>query len=195
MTMNEGSQRSTRPVGELLEAGARVRAAGASAARFELVADDGATALYRGDDRARAARPVAGARRAASRRDDLGSYEPRWGEPGAVGYLGGRIATRAGLSRRAAAAGAAAAAPRPHAGGSGSSRSRRPSPPRRSGRLGETTNLVDVDRDGNACVLTTSLGLGSGDWLPGLDLHLNSMLGEADLDPRAAGGRTRAWRA
>ncbi len=44
-----------------------------------------------------------------------------------------------------------------------------------------TTNLVTVDRDGNACVLTTSLGLGSGDYLPGLDLHLNSMLGEADL--------------
>jgi gamma-glutamyltranspeptidase/glutathione hydrolase len=38
-----------------------------------------------------------------------------------------------------------------------------------------------VDRDGNAVVLTTSLGLGSGDWLPGLDLHLNSMLGESDL--------------
>jgi gamma-glutamyltranspeptidase/glutathione hydrolase len=46
---------------------------------------------------------------------------------------------------------------------------------------GHTTNLVAVDGDGNACVLTTSLGLGSGDWLPGLDLHLNSMLGEADL--------------
>jgi gamma-glutamyltranspeptidase/glutathione hydrolase len=30
-------------------------------------------------------------------------------------------------------------------------------------------------------VLTTSLGLGSGDFLPGLDLHLNSMLGERDL--------------
>ncbi len=44
-----------------------------------------------------------------------------------------------------------------------------------------TTNLVAVDVDGNACVLTTSLGLGSGDWLPGLDLHLNSMLGEIDL--------------
>jgi gamma-glutamyltranspeptidase/glutathione hydrolase len=29
--------------------------------------------------------------------------------------------------------------------------------------------------------VTTSLGLGSGDFLPGLDLHLNSMLGEADL--------------
>jgi gamma-glutamyltranspeptidase/glutathione hydrolase len=30
-------------------------------------------------------------------------------------------------------------------------------------------------------VLTSSLGLGAGDWLPGLDVHLNSMLGEADL--------------
>jgi gamma-glutamyltranspeptidase/glutathione hydrolase len=30
-------------------------------------------------------------------------------------------------------------------------------------------------------VLTTSLGLGSGDFVPGFDLHLNSMLGEADL--------------
>jgi gamma-glutamyltranspeptidase/glutathione hydrolase len=38
-----------------------------------------------------------------------------------------------------------------------------------------------VDGEGNACVLTTSLGLGSGDFLPGLDLHLNSMLGEMDL--------------
>ena len=44
-----------------------------------------------------------------------------------------------------------------------------------------TTNLSVIDDDGNACVLTTSLGLGSGDFLPGLDLHLNSMLGEADL--------------
>jgi gamma-glutamyltranspeptidase / glutathione hydrolase len=48
-------------------------------------------------------------------------------------------------------------------------------------RDGDTTNLVIVDGEGNAVVLTTSLGLGSGDWLPGLDLHLNSMLGEADL--------------
>ncbi len=38
-----------------------------------------------------------------------------------------------------------------------------------------------LDSAGNACVLTTSLGLGSGDFVPGLDLHLNSMLGEADL--------------
>src|SRR5204862_4307881 len=44
-----------------------------------------------------------------------------------------------------------------------------------------TTNLVAVDDEANACVVTSSLGLGSGDFLPGLDLHLNSMLGEADL--------------
>ena len=46
---------------------------------------------------------------------------------------------------------------------------------------GDTTNITVVDADGNACVLTTSLGLGSGDFVPGLDLHLNSMLGEAEL--------------
>src|SRR5439155_23251254 len=56
---------------------------------------------------------------------------------------------------------------------------------------GHTTNLVVVDEDGAACVLTTSLGLGSGDWLPGLDLHLNSMLGEVDLirEPLVPGAR------
>jgi gamma-glutamyltranspeptidase/glutathione hydrolase len=56
---------------------------------------------------------------------------------------------------------------------------------------GDTTNLVVVDEGGNACVLTSSLGLGSGDFLPGLDLHLNSMLGESDLltGPLAPGER------
>ena len=46
---------------------------------------------------------------------------------------------------------------------------------------GHTTNVAVLDTQGSACVLTTSLGLGSGDWLPALDLHLNSMLGEVDL--------------
>lgn len=44
-----------------------------------------------------------------------------------------------------------------------------------------TTNVCVVDEAGNACVVTTSLGLGSGDWLPGLGVHLNSMLGEGEL--------------
>jgi gamma-glutamyltranspeptidase/glutathione hydrolase len=61
----------------------------------------------------------------------------------------------------------------------------------RPDRIGDTTNITVVDLLGNACVLTTSLGLGSGDFLPGLDLHLNSMLGEADLllGPLEPGGR------
>ena len=48
-------------------------------------------------------------------------------------------------------------------------------------RRAETTNLVAVDGRGDACVLTTSLGLGSGVWVPGFGVHLNSMLGEGEL--------------
>jgi gamma-glutamyltranspeptidase/glutathione hydrolase len=48
-------------------------------------------------------------------------------------------------------------------------------------RMGDTTNISVVDGDGNACVVTLSLGIGSGVWLPGLGLHLNSMLGEGEL--------------
>jgi gamma-glutamyltranspeptidase / glutathione hydrolase len=46
---------------------------------------------------------------------------------------------------------------------------------------GDTTNISVVDADGNACVLTLTLGIGSGVWLPGLGVHLNSMLGEGEL--------------
>jgi gamma-glutamyltranspeptidase / glutathione hydrolase len=48
-------------------------------------------------------------------------------------------------------------------------------------KIGDTTNISVVDADGNACVITTTLGLGSGVWLPGLGVHLNSMLGEGEL--------------
>lgn len=58
-------------------------------------------------------------------------------------------------------------------------------------RLGDTTNISVVDADGNACVITVTLGLGSGVWLPGLGVHLNSMLGEGELITAdlAPGGR------
>jgi gamma-glutamyltranspeptidase/glutathione hydrolase len=48
-------------------------------------------------------------------------------------------------------------------------------------RRGDTTNVAAADRDGNACVVTTSLGLASGVWLDGYGIHLNSMLGESEL--------------
>ncbi|MGH8876326.1 MAG: gamma-glutamyltransferase [Stackebrandtia sp.] len=47
--------------------------------------------------------------------------------------------------------------------------------------LGDTTNLSVVDHDGNACVVTTSLGIGSGIWPRDTGVHLNSMLGEGEL--------------
>jgi gamma-glutamyltranspeptidase/glutathione hydrolase len=57
-------------------------------------------------------------------------------------------------------------------------------------RVGDTTNISVVDPDGNACVVTVTLGIGSGVWLPGLGVHLNSMLGEGELrTPDLAPGR------
>jgi gamma-glutamyltranspeptidase/glutathione hydrolase len=110
--------------------------------------------------------------------DDLAEYRPVWREPAALDYCGVRLVARDGL---APVLPALAALPR----------LAERTPAERVGDLvhalaadgpeTHTTNLVAVDADGNGCALTTSLGLGSGDFLPGLDLHLNSMLGETDL--------------
>ena len=48
-------------------------------------------------------------------------------------------------------------------------------------RRGDTTSLAVCDTEGNACAVTTSLGLSSGVWLPDYGIHLNSMLGEGEL--------------
>lgn len=48
-------------------------------------------------------------------------------------------------------------------------------------RLSDTTNVCAVDDEGNACVATTSMGLGSSVYVPGYGVHLNSMLGEGEL--------------
>jgi gamma-glutamyltranspeptidase/glutathione hydrolase len=48
-------------------------------------------------------------------------------------------------------------------------------------KIGDTTNVSVVDASGNACVITTTLGLGAAVWLPGLGVNLNSMLGEGEL--------------
>ncbi|HEY0485729.1 MAG TPA: gamma-glutamyltransferase [Mycobacteriales bacterium] len=57
--------------------------------------------------------------------------------------------------------------------------------------LGDTTNVSVVDPDGNACVVTTTMGLGSSVWIPGYGVHLNSMLGEGELlvGPQLPGAR------
>jgi gamma-glutamyltranspeptidase/glutathione hydrolase len=58
-------------------------------------------------------------------------------------------------------------------------------------KVGDTTNVSVVDADGNACVITTTMGLGAAVWLPGLGVNLNSMLGEGELitDDLAPGRR------
>jgi gamma-glutamyltranspeptidase/glutathione hydrolase len=44
-----------------------------------------------------------------------------------------------------------------------------------------TTNMVAVDGHGRACVLTHSLGVGAGVWVPGFDVQLNNLLGESAI--------------
>ena len=121
--------------------------------------------------------------------DDLTSYEARWTDPVELAFRGYELRTRAGLSDLPAAL-----ARLPELRGL-------EEPERVLAFVGAllddvpaqngTTNVSVIDDEGNACALTTSLGLGSGDFVPGLDLHLNSMLGEADLitDGLAPGDR------
>jgi gamma-glutamyltranspeptidase / glutathione hydrolase len=177
MTMNEGAAIYS-PRGELLQAGARLEQPGLVDA-LEAVANEGAAgAMYRGsigDALVRLCADRGGLVTSA----DLEAYEVDWSSPVEVSYLDGTLLTRAGLS------GIAETVPRfPRLHGV-------PETERvlalvevlqtSSAGNGDTTNVTVVDRDGSACVFTASLGLGSGDFLPGLDLHLNSMLGEADL--------------
>jgi gamma-glutamyltranspeptidase / glutathione hydrolase len=174
--MNEGA-RIYSPEGRLLEAGGRLEQPGLVAA-LQAVAEEGAVSLYRGS-LAEALLALSAARGGLVTRADLKAYEARWSDPVEIDYLDGTLVTRGGL------AGIAETVPRlPRFDGLDETErvlSFVGALDGRPDRSGDTTNVTVVDRDGNACVFTTSLGLGSGDFLPGYDLHLNSMLGEADL--------------
>ncbi len=176
MTMNEGG-RIYSPEGRLLAAGERLEQPGLVGA-LEAVTEEGAGSLYRGS-LAEALLSLSDERGGLLTRADLETYEPRWTEPLQIGYLEGTVLTRGGL------AGIAETLPRiPRLSGLGETERVLSLVAALDGgpdRSGDTTNVTVVDRDGNACVFTSSLGLGSGDFLPGLDLHLNSMLGEVDL--------------
>ena len=193
MTLREGA-RIYSPHGRLLAPGERLEQPGLVAA-LELVADEGARSAYDGTI-AESLLALMEEREGLVTRDDLRRYEVRWSEPEGIGYAGTLFMTRAGLAparpalerlpvlrelgepQRTLAVLDAVADEEPDPGT-------------------HTTNLVAVDCEGSACVLTTSLGLGSGDWLPGLDLHLNSMLGEIDLvvAPLEPGGRMQSMMA
>jgi gamma-glutamyltranspeptidase/glutathione hydrolase len=154
--------------GELLEQPGLVTA-------LEMLSDEGAESAYRGS-LAEALLAVDGV---VFTPDDLRGYRARWLDPVLVDFHGYRVATRGGLS------GVPELLPRfPRLAGVGETE--------RVLALvdalvsdedgGEhTTNLVAVDGGGRACVLTHSLGVGAGVWVPGLDVQLNNLLGESDI--------------
>ena len=179
MTMREGA-RIYSPGGALLADGELLRQPGLVHA-LGAIADEGASTAYSGTVAA-ALLELSDERGGLLTPEDLTGYRAGWSAPVEVAFAGHRVLTRGGLSdvpetlaRFDPAGGPAAllAALEPVHGG------------------GHTTNLSVVDAEGSACVLTSSLGLGSGDWLPGLDLHLNSMLGEVDLIRAPLEPRTR----
>jgi gamma-glutamyltranspeptidase / glutathione hydrolase len=175
LTLDAGA-RIYSPGGRLLREGDPLRQPGLVRA-LELLRDEGAESFYSGTI-AEEFLTLCGERGGAITRGDLEAYSATWRKPVEVAFAGTRFLTRAGLS--------------------GVPDTLVSLPPNADvvalvealdlpvDADGDTTNLVSVDSDGNVCVLTTSLGLGSGDYVPGLDLHLNSMLGEADLLPGEA---------
>jgi gamma-glutamyltranspeptidase/glutathione hydrolase len=192
MTMREGAAMYA-PGGTLLRGGERLEQPGLVRA-LGVVADEGAASAYTGSIGA-ALLDLSRERGGLLTDADLHAYAARWGDPVEVSWHGLRVLTRRGLS------GVPAALERLPMLGSLSARDRVLALVEALGGARgpetHTTNLVAVDASGDACVLTTSLGLGSGDWLPGLDLHLNSMLGEIDLllGPLEPGGRMQSMMA
>ena len=188
-TLTPAGAKIYAPAGRPLEAGELLDQPGL-VRTLELLQAEGGRSVY-GGSIAAALLEVDGT---ALTRDDLERYRPIWSAPVGLPYAGTRFLTRGGITgvpetlarlpplreldsaARTLALVAAQGAPGPD---------------------GHTTNLVTVDGDGGVCVLTTSLGLGTGDFLPGLDLQLNSMLGEVDLHrgPLAPGERMESMMA
>jgi len=177
MTMREGAEIFLRPDGALRRAGETLVQPGLARA-LEAVAEEGPRVFAPEGTLGRALLELSDERGGLVTSEDLAAYRPRWREPVELAYAGTHVLTREALTplgpvlaalpplRGAAPAIRALALARALAG---------------PDLLGHTTNLVTADADGNACVLTTSLGLGSGDYLPEFQVHLNSMLGESDL--------------
>ncbi|HEV8459552.1 MAG TPA: gamma-glutamyltransferase [Gaiellaceae bacterium] len=180
MTMREGGAMYA-PGGALLGEGDVLRQPGLVRA-LEVIRDEGARTAYDGTI-ARDLLVLIDERDGVITESDLTSYAAVWSEPRECAFDGRRVLTRGGLSGIVETL----LALDPSGGPDGLLAAIE------RGLVidGHTTNLTVVDGDGNACVLTSSLGLGSGDWLPGLDLHLNSMLGETDLvrEPLQPGAR------
>lgn len=162
------------PTGELLAAGDVLQQPGLVHV-LTLLAEEGPDSCYRGT-LAEDLLGLCAERGGRIGREDLAAYRVELSVPASVGYAGVDVRSRAGLSRFLPTLAAL-----PNLAGCDE-------PARAlalagvidgSAGLGETTNVVVVDAAGDACALTTSAGLGTGDFLH--DVMLNSMLGERDL--------------
>ena len=174
LTLDRG-ERLFAPAGRLLDEGELLLQPGIADA-LELLAED-PHSLYSGT-LSLSLLNLMGERGGLVTSEDLASYSPLWREPTETPYAGTRFFSRGGLS------GVPETLARLHPLVGLSERERVHALLAAfadDGAGSHTTNLVAVDEKGNACVLTTSLGLGSGDYLAEFDLHLNSMLGERDL--------------
>jgi gamma-glutamyltranspeptidase/glutathione hydrolase len=142
---------------------------------LEVLAEEGASSMYRGS----LAEALVALDGVVITAEDLTGYRPIWRDPVVVDPYVRRVATRGGLS------GVPELLPRlPRLAGLSSTErvlalleAFEPVP-----EAGEhTTNMVAIDVHGRACVLTHSLGVGAGVWLPGFDTQLNNLLGESDI--------------
>ena len=178
MAVGEGSQVFRRPDGSFLQAGDPLRHVDHHRA-YELLAEDPA-AFYSGAYADALVRSVADG--GALSQEDLDAYQVIESEPQCVSVDSGTVHARGDdlddlLETLAQAARtipgdpltdpisalALVAALRAH------------------DKRAETTNIVAVDEQGDGCAITTSLGLGSGVYVDGYGVHLNSMIGEGEL--------------
>lgn len=176
MTLNEGAAIYS-PNGQLLQGGELLWQPGLVTA-LELLRDEGAATFYEGTI-AQVMLDLLQERGATMTQRDLREYRVERPEPHRV-----RVGANTVTGRRSLSHMLATLADLPDLGGATDAEKAVAFARLLAGspsRHGDTSNVSVVDADGNACVVTTSLGLGSSDWLPGLDIHLNSMLGEHDL--------------
>jgi gamma-glutamyltranspeptidase / glutathione hydrolase len=174
LTLSDGG-RIYAPGGRLLGDGDLLRQPGLEVA-LHAVDEEGGAAFTTGS-LAKATAALMEAQGGAVTADDLAAYTPRWSEPPRLDRGGHELIVRDDLARIREVTRAVDAA-HPHDRGA---RAVALAAALRGRAATGTTNVTVVDEAGNACVVTSSMGLGSGDFLPGLDLQLNSMLGEVDL--------------
>lgn len=160
--------------GRTLKAGALLEQPGL-VQTLEALSEEGAASMYRGT----LAEALLGVDGIVCTTQDLRDYRARWRDPVVVDFHGQRVATRggltgipellpgfprlAGLSETDRVLALVAALETRQTGAE------------------HTTNMVAVDGLGRACVLTHSLGVGAGVWIPGFDVMLNNLLGESDI--------------